>query len=237
MWRNILKWATSAAAFILVLVGGAILSQGLDGLAEAAGVKTIAGALFRYMAGLGVGSWFLFAGAFLGGVAICLHGERLLRILHDRRTAQDCAHMLFEFDDEGRARTYSDKSGTIFGMVIDGQMHGRLHESEPKASRLVCTVLVVFERSLRDPVAFVAADRVVIWREVSNSDRHIAIEIDPRAKGKATIKVIVRPERWADWGRFIPTPMQWQDATVVSTDQISQGIVPPRMSDWLFRRE
>lgn len=237
MWRNILKWATSAAAFILVLVGGAILSQGLDGLAEAAGVKTIAGALFRYMAGLGVGSWFLFAGAFLGGVAICLHGERLLRILHDRRTAQDCAHMLFEFDDEGRARTYSDKSGTIFGMVIDGQMHGRLHESEPKASRLVCTVLVVFDRSLRDPVAFVAADRVVIWREVSNSDRHIAIEIDPRAKGKATIKVIVRPERWADWGRFIPTPMQWQDATVVSTDQISQGIVPPRMSDWLFRRE
>jgi len=237
MGRNILKWATSAAAFILVLVGGAILSQGLDGLAEAAGVKTVAGGVFRYVSALGVGSWLIFAGAFFGGVAICLHGERLVRIVRDRRTAHDCAHILFEFDDEGRAKTYSDKSGTIFGMIIDGQMHGRIHESEPRASRLVCTLLVVFEQPLRDPVAFVAADRVVIWREVSNSDRHIAIEIDPRTKGKATIKVIVRPERWADWGRFIPTPMQWQDATVVSSDEISQGIVPPRVRDWLFRTE
>lgn len=234
MGRNVFKWTAPAIFFVFMLVGGAIVSQGLDGLAEEAGVKSIAAGLFRYLAALDLGNWLIVVGAFSGGIALCLHAEKFLRTMQNRRALHDCAQIRFSFDEDGYSNSYSEKSGTSFGMVVHGPLHGKIHESEPKTSRLTCTLLIVFDRPLRDPVAFVASDRRLIWRDVSSSDQYIVLEIDPRVKGEANVQVIVRPEKWANWGRWIPAPMQWQDSCEVEKGLLMDPIVPPRMRDWLF---
>lgn len=225
------------AGWLMVGVPLAVLFQkNIENLGERAGLNDLFGSGFDQLSHLGFRWWLVLSFVALTGAMIAVWGELAVRRLQQRRAIHNCADICFSFDENGRALPYSQKGGIEFAIAIDGQLHGKIHVSEPKASRYVCTLIVVFAKPLNNPVAHVSADRDVIWRDVSGSDKYIVLEIDPRAKAAASVHVIVRPEKWANWGRWIPAPMQWQDALKVPTELVNGAVVPPRLRDWLFHK-
>lgn len=235
MGKKVFRSALSGVYVLVSISFLVIFQKNIENLGQRAGFNDILGRGYDIVSALGFQFWFLLVFAAMTGAMLVVWGEVFVRKLLRKRAIHNCAHLVFSFDNAGRVDPCSEKGGVTFGMTVDGQLYGKIHEAEPKASRLTCTLIIVFEQPLTDPVAHVASDRKIIWREVYSSDQCVVLEFDPRVKQAANVRVIVRPEKWAAWGRWIPTPMQWQDANVVPVDILSRPIVPPRFTDWIFQ--
>jgi hypothetical protein len=219
MTRGIVKWLATAGAFVFTLVGGAIAQDAVNGIGNAMGATSFVVAIYRHLSALGYAHWYVVGGSFLAGVAVVLHAEWALRQYRMRRAVERLVHFVADVDPHGRI-TVCIKHGVDSGSITEGSISGRIYVSEPKVTKLVVTLILVFAEDIADPIPSVFADRVIAWREVRATSRYIAIELDLRSAKAVTFSAIVRPQAWSSIGRYAPTPMRWEDAHVVPREHL-----------------
>jgi hypothetical protein len=215
--RNFFRYGISGMWAIAFILFALTLETVADELGYTKKIRVVAAEGWTAVDSAGYSSWVFAVFIFLTGAMIAAWVEYGLRKMELRKRNENWAHLAIEMiGDHSHERV---KIGINTYQILDGLARQYKHRSDPKTSRHTMSIVIVFEKDICDPHAYVHADRPIIWREIKANDRVFVLDFDFLANEDFAMSVIIRPAKWLGVEKD-NKPLKWDDATVLTKEQV-----------------